>query len=73
MFGIYFCENKNINNALNYFIIQSDENTNNVLELLKYNNNLIDVLDKLNLSKVDFTDSDWYNLLNFCKKNDILY
>lgn len=56
-----FYSNKNINNGLNYFIMQSNENLEKFLDIyLQLDGDFGEsILNNLNLSKKDFTDSDW--------------
>lgn len=56
-----FYNNKNINDGLNYFIMQSNENLEKFLNIyLQLDGDFGEsILDNLNLSKKDFTDSDW--------------
>lgn len=56
-----FYNNKNINDGLNYFIMQSNENLEKFLDIyLQLDGDFGEsILDNLNLSKKDFTDSDW--------------
>lgn len=56
-----FYNNKNINDGLNYFIMQSNENLEKFLDIyLQLDGDFGEsILNNLNLSKKDFTDSDW--------------
>lgn len=52
------------NNGFDYFIMQSDENKQKVLEIAETNPmvSLSSILRALNLSRRDFTDLDYHTL-----------
>lgn len=52
------------NNGFDYFIMQSDENKQKVLEIAEANPrvSLSSILRALNLSRRDFTDLDYHTL-----------
>lgn len=52
------------NNGFDYFIMQSDENKQKVLEIAEVNPtvSLSSILRALNLSRHDFTDLDYHTL-----------
>lgn len=52
------------NNGFDYFIMQSDENKQKVLEIAEANSmvSLSSILRALNLSRRDFTDLDYHTL-----------